>query len=411
MNRLTLIFLYLLLADGALSVVDIVMKFDHPGAIPGAIAIALSVLLLLYAALLFVLMVFTPRLSKRILLAPIIFIGICFLWLALLGGKGAMLFSLVEIVLAAGLLVAFHWRPEGKPSIRDLTQTRPGFTFKNFFLTGLLNAALALCFLAGTLLGLGQKARLRFENSTGRYVTIRPAGLTLEERTFRHDDKEIRLIGMIHIARADFYDEVAKTLPADSTAVVLLEGVTDHSGEMPGKLDYANVARLLGITSQRNSSFSKQADQGLEETRESEARGTKPKNLEYRSADVDLSDFTPETIEFMGVVGRIFASRDLPNALREYSQSASMLEHDMPYVKPDILDKRNAHLLDEIKQALEDHQTVIVPWGAQHMPGIQKAIQDLGFVETSRAQHTAVLFKNKALVNLITLLDQLPGEP
>lgn len=407
MNRLTTIFLYLFLVDGALSVANTLANLHPLGTITGI----LSVVVLVYAAFLFAAMVFTPRLSKRILLPPIVFIGVGLLWFILMGGKGETLFSLVEIILAAGLLIAFNHRTAGKPAISDLAKSRPGFTLKNFLLTGLMNVALTLCFLASLLLALGQKARLGFEDSTGRYVAIRPGGIALEERTFRHDGKEIRLIGMIHIARPGFYDEVAKTLPTDSSGIVLLEGVTDHGGEMPGKLDYANIARLLGIASQKNSSFSKQADQGLEETRESEASGTKPKNLEYRSADLDLSDFTPETVEFISVVGRIFACRDLPSALKEYSQSAPTLEHDIPFVKPDILDKRNAHLLDEIKQALDAHTIIVVPWGAQHMPAIEKAIQEWGFVETSRARHTAVLFKNKALVTLITLLDRLPGEP
>lgn len=63
-----------------------------------------------------------------------------------------------------------------------------------------------------------------------------------------------------------------------------------------------------------------------------------------------------------------------------------------------------------MRQSLETHNLVIVPWGAKRMPGLQKEIKTWGFVETGRARHQAFYFHNKTLISFISLLDRIPGE-
>ena len=49
-----------------------------------------------------------------------------------------------------------------------------------------------------------------------------------------------------------------------------------------------------------------------------------------------------------------------------------------PQKRPDILLKRNEHLLKELRERLPESDNFIIPWGAVHMPGIAKEIQKSG---------------------------------
>ena len=52
-----------------------------------------------------------------------------------------------------------------------------------------------------------------------------------------------------------------------------------------------------------------------------------------------------------------------------------------------------------------------MPWGAAHLPAIQKQIEEWGFVETKRDRHMAVNCQNKPLIALLFLIDRLPNDP
>jgi hypothetical protein len=58
----------------------------------------------------------------------------------------------------------------------------------------------------------------------------------------------------------------------------------------------------------------------------------------------------------------------------------------------DILDHRNVHLIGAIEEALTSHDFVVVPWGAMHLPAIEKQLVDWGFVESHRSQRRALNF-------------------
>jgi len=410
MHKLTTFFLYAFVTDGLLSVVDAMVRQNTPGALPGSLALSFSFALLLLGFLLFVGMAFTPRLSKRLLLPPILFLGFSVVWGVLFGDHDQLTLSLAEIFLGLGLIVGFWQRSETQSGIQDFTSTRPFFTFKNFAFTVLLNGAFSTGMLFIIVLSLTQKVRGAFEDSTGRYVTIQPSGISLEEKTFQRGDKEIRLISMIHIAKSGFYDDVAQTLPATSTAVVLLEGVSDRKHRLQGSFDYSHLAQLLGFGSQKTSSFQKKASEGLKESRAIEAAGESPTKVQYQNADIDLAEFSPETIRWMQALGTMLKCSNFQEAYQKYSESKATFEQDPAGVFADILDKRNEHLLSEIQQAIPTHSVIVVPWGAQHMPGVQKQIEAWGFVETQRAQRQAIHFQNKTLISFLSLAERIPDD-
>jgi hypothetical protein len=56
----------------------------------------------------------------------------------------------------------------------------------------------------------------------------------------------------------------------------------------------------------------------------------------------------------------------------------------------DILDRRNEHLFTEIESALDDYERVVVPWGALHLPAVERTVIDWGFEERSRELHELI---------------------
>jgi uncharacterized protein YbaP (TraB family) len=58
----------------------------------------------------------------------------------------------------------------------------------------------------------------------------------------------------------------------------------------------------------------------------------------------------------------------------------------------DLLLKRNEHLLKELRERLPHADHFVVPWGAMHMPGIEKEIQKSGFKLIETHDHVSIRF-------------------
>lgn len=407
MQQLATFFLYAILVDGVLSVMDLLSRNHALGGGPNFLAVTASLVVLLLSLGLFTTMVFTPRLPRRLILPPILFLAFTLVWDVIFGTGDQLLFSVAESLLALGLLVGYR-KPEGS-GLHPFAQDRPALSLRHFLVTAPLHLAIAGVVGGLLVLGLAQRLRVRLEDSLDRYVTVQSDGISLEERTFRRGEKEIRLVSMIHVAKNGFYDDVAKALPAGSHAVVLLEGISDRGHQMDENLDYSKFADWLGMSSQKESSFARKAAKGMAQTRAAESEANPAEALEYRNGDIDLEELSPGTIRWIRAFAYVLDSRSIGEALQKYKASKQTLEADTEAVYADILEKRNRHLLGEMRKTLESHQVIIVPWGAKHMPGLQKAIQEWGFVETGRARRQALQFQNKALISFISLMNRLPS--
>ena len=62
----------------------------------------------------------------------------------------------------------------------------------------------------------GEQSRPRLSTQIellmGCYVRVRPDGIYLVERQFQSGDREVRLAGMMHVARREFYSGVLPPL-------------------------------------------------------------------------------------------------------------------------------------------------------------------------------------------------------
>ncbi len=378
-RRLTLLFLSLLLFDGlvaaASGLAPALLRLHFLASWPTTF-----VGIVLFAGL-----AFTRRLSIRVLLPAILFS----IWLTICGAfpfrlddpiAGTIGVGIAQVIVA---VITFAFTLD-----RPLDHRLPGFRWQRFALV----AALACVFVPLTLavasiniFAAGVTAR------TGGFAKLRPSGLYLEERRFERDGKEIRLVGMIHIAQNGFFDSVADSVDGSGPAIVLLEGVTDNDGLLERGFSYQGLAELLGAIPQEATRMTPAPE---EEAEGDPAETTVEGDIHYHRADVDIASFRPETIAVLNALGAFLADPANPDSL------AALRGPDSPLRRPnaqtelleDIVTGRNVHLLNEIDTALAAHDLVIVPWGAMHLPEIEARLLDGGFREVSRTARPAFLF-------------------
>jgi uncharacterized protein YbaP (TraB family) len=200
-------------------------------------------------------------------------------------------------------------------------------------------------------------AHLAVAHFTHEFLELNVDGITSTARTYvRADGKSVHLIPMMHIGDARFYAQLSQNFPSNS--VILLEGVTDEKRHLKHKLSYRRAAESLGL--------------------EEQLENFEPAQGNARRADVDADQFAPTTLELLNLVAAIYSKGpSLPLFLELVSKGQDPRLADQLW--RDLLIARNEHLLNEIEAGLVETGTVMVPWGAAHMPGLAAGIQKAGF--------------------------------
>jgi hypothetical protein len=200
-------------------------------------------------------------------------------------------------------------------------------------------------------------AALAIQHSTAGFLALRPAGFTVQVRKYvRNDGKTVLLVPMAHIGEADFYRKLSRSFPTNS--VVLMEGVTDDKNLLTNRISYKRMAATLGLSEQQ--------------------REFKPVEVEMVSADVDVSQFTSNTIGLLNLVMLVHArglTAETVSALVGFTAPPHLEEQ----VLDDLVRKRNEHVLQVLHDKLPGPNPLVVPWGVAHMPGIAEGITASGF--------------------------------
>lgn len=208
------------------------------------------------------------------------------------------------------------------------------------------------------------------DHFTDGFMALHPGGFSVQVRTYaRADGKTIELFPMAHVADAGFYQQVERTFPTNS--VILMEGVTDSQNLLTNKISYARMAKTLGLAEQH--------------------KAFEPTRGRLVPADVDVDTFSTDTIQLLNLVMLIHVKGVTPEnlaQLMDYSPSPKMQDELMD----DLLHNRNRHLVKEIKAYLPEANHIMVPWGVAHMPGIAKAIQELGLRLVDSENYTVIRF-------------------
>ncbi|MEJ2471430.1 MAG: hypothetical protein P8Y96_09955 [Desulfuromonadales bacterium] len=405
MRRLANLYILLFVIDGALSLGAEWLAFQglpDAGLAPlrvviNQIVIALS--LVIYAAL-----AIDRRLPKRILL-PLCGYA-CWSALALWPLSGVIDRAELPLVAAAaqlGLVALLLVFRRGRLLLPEAAFRSPLFSWRNTLWFTLINLLLLPVLLVFGTLAL---ANVYLESQTAGFLRISPVGIYMAERSYQRGTQDIRLAGMMHIGKADYYQNLTESIPTEET-IILAEGVTDRDGLLEHDFDYAQLARLLGLRSQLTMQIDgrRVALENLGER--TSIRGGQP---DIALADIDLSRFDPQTIEFLNVLGQtLFGDASLPAGLTQYNDwvNDNMTPERIETVMTDLIEKRNASLIAGMRRALPYYDTIIIPWGAMHMPGIQAAVLQDGFVLQTTRERLSLDFRQLPYDQLWQILSRL----
>jgi hypothetical protein len=334
-----------------------------------------------FAFVLYLLMAFAPRLPKRVLLPPIIFLPISLvaamplpLYVGLERAMVILAWAQVALGIFAFLLIRLTTRPR-RWLFTAAAMEGPAISLGHILRFVAINALMIPLVIFYCAFCVAQT----INHYSAGFLHLGIRGLQTEEREYVRGNKRVTLIGMVHIANAKFYQEVRASIQKPGT-VLLSEGVSDtnhvlrtfHSGS------YKKLAKAVGLVEQD--------------------RAVVP-NISVLRADVDCSEFSKTTVLVLNTVGSSLQKIDTGNATRLWAslirnflfeQPVELEWKDMEVLYRDVVQNRNACCLSRIETAVKNHDRVVIPWGAMHMPGLEKGVLEKGFVLASRKKCSVV---------------------
>jgi hypothetical protein len=388
------LFLIMFLSDGVISVFDELLSLFSVEALADLRNFFASAVILT-AVPMYLCLGIDKRLPKRGFLPIILFLFGCPL--------ASWCFPSLSGSRTYGLLVAFsqvflcvlpivHFRKIG---VNNLLMTKAMFrstffSFRNTLLFGVAN--LFIIPIALVLLALSA-ADSFLENKTSGYMRLAPDGIYMTERVYRHDNKTIRLVGMIHVGEKEYYDDLVGSVWPGRT-LVLAEGVTDKKKLLKNKFGYGKMAGFFGLTSQEKLHFKGRLIEAGE-TEERGFEGGESGTADILRADVDISAFHPSTINFLNTYGRYLNdSASFAGALKEFKTWANrnVTPEMNKTLMDDILYLRNREVIRHLEKALCRYDTIVIPWGALHMTEIEESVLRRGFVLQEERRRMSINF-------------------
>jgi hypothetical protein len=357
------LFVWIYLVDAVVSLADDSLGLANIHALT-TFRLLTGFVALFMSLLVYVLMAFMPVIPKR-WFVPLALSGLVLMLVDLpLGiyyyqqaGLVSWLTSLFQVVF--GLVVLYGLKNFaggrlGWPLIPAARLAGPGFGWRNLVafiganLLGLLPAMVLYLYLCTS---------MTIAHFSDGFLTLHPGGFTVQARKYvRNDGKTIQLFPMSHVADADFYRDITRAFPSNS--IILMEGVTDEQHLLTNEISYKRLAKSLGLAEQHEA-FA-------------------PKWGKIVRADVDIDQFSTNTIAVLNLA-MLIHTHGL-NSLNPQDLMSYTTTPDLPdELINDLLRKRNAHLLAEVRNHLTQTDYIIIPWGAAHMPGIAQGIQKEGF--------------------------------
>jgi hypothetical protein len=357
--------LVVFLTSAALGVFDDTLLLFDRRELSGVRALAV-LLALLVGVPLFLMMAVFPRIPKRFFMPVALFIpvtSVAVLPLLVYFHEHARWIGLAVslIHLALALWIPWRLRRGGRiawPLVDDSQLAARPFRWGHFASVTATGALVIAPLLAG---GVLFSAKLAVDHFSAGFVAIKPSGVSMQVRRYVRDDgRSVWLVPMSHVGESSFYQNLSASFPQD--AVVLMEGVSDQKRLLPRDGGYSKMAEAIGVVEQQEA--------------------FKPPGR-LVAADMDMSEFSPATIEMLKTAMMIHSkgltAETLPHFLKPAPEGLERKLFD------DILTKRNRHLLKILHDHLPQAAHIVVPWGAAHMPEIAREIEKSGFrVEETR---------------------------
>ena len=174
---------------------------------------------------------------------------------------------------------------------------------------------------------------------------------------------------------------------------------------------YGKVADLLGLDSQEKLRFPGRLIEAESLDLPLSAEVGTPDILR---ADLDLQDFDPRTIEVLNAIGTyLLNSSSLSSGYREFSQWAeqNITPETNQVLMDDLIKKRNQAVLSYLPKGLEKYRTLLIPWGALHMPGLEEAVKERGFSLQDSRERLSIDFASLPYGRLVENIIDAAGRP
>ena len=385
------LFLIAFAMDASLTLADALTRLVFDSGLLAVVRNLGAIPALVLAPVVAVLLPFLPGLPLRAFLPALVFLA----WA--LGGAmplplwpperhSGLVLAALQATIALLAFVAIRWR-SGTWWVRA-----PDLASKPFrplrALAMVVAAALLVPAALATYGALSVAATL--ERATNGFMRFDLRGVVASEREYARGDRRVRLVGLMHVGEDDAYRDLVASFEGGD--VILAEGVSDRDGRLREGLAYERMAQPLGLVVQPS------IEEALSDLEDGDASPESGPQIVH--ADVDMDDLSDETIAFLRALSQVFASADLSTGLARARELVATLDAAAERrVVQDLVERRNAHLIDELDAALREHPSIIVPWGALHLPAIERALLDRGFEKT--AEHSRRLVRYATVIGAL----------
>ena len=348
---------------------------------------ASSVILAFFVSFWLFAAIFTPVFPKRVVIAAsvLIVLRIGMGWpfnYFLENTPAAQVVSGLTFVLAAFYLFASLKK-------RLKIGTRPGFRLKHtvgMLAFWVVSGVVSLFPLAlGVLQGL--------DNFAGSYTDLSPRGLSLKERVFEKNGRKVRLTGMVHIADPSFYQNLTlrQPIPASERHLVLTEGVSDENKILPEAFasgeTYARVAQSLGLEPQLEP---KAEGQGQPQESADKHLPREIRGVTYLNADLDVSELEQK---HQDLLVELLSFLDGAEFHEMFMMPEGLTAEDInDLFMVGLIQKRNDRLMTVLNEQLPHFDEVHIPWGAAHLPDVEKRLLSEGYQLMEETDHPAIDF-------------------
>ncbi len=360
------------------------MATTHPTMYAARLTLALAVVGA--SVLMPFLLLFVPQLRKSPFLAPIAFsvvaafgrflTGLSLEWFVIVQPfVAAASFILVKLTTGAWLLSAARL-----PRKRHLVARTVFATLVTIVALPLTLAGLVVLILLGTL-----------ERQTGGYLDVTMSGIDVHETVMTKADHTVVLKPMLHFGEGDFYRTLFEGIPPGS--LVLAEGITDHQKRLLAFPSASKVADVLGLAHQPDPRAMLPAPSvnpahSVESDPQPTIAATPP---DVVNADVDAAEFSDATLVMLRDVAGIYDSDSIIEFVRRMF-ARNRPRQEFALLKRELVDMRNAKLLATFDERAAQHTTIVIPWGAMHMPGLEAGLEERGYHVDARRTRPVVRF-------------------
>ena len=392
-------FLIAFLIDASLSVVDefLSIYFEVDGLT--LVRAYFAYFVLLFSIPIYISLGIHARLPKRIFIPLIVFIYWVTFYpypMSLFMEGRVLTFTLSATQLFLGITSILYIRFSNKGSwlLTKESVAGPIFSGKNTAIFLACNAALIPVLVVLVLYAVLSYSIVQM--SAG-FIRMDLDGIHMAEKVYHKEDQNIRLVSMVHIGEQSYYDELNDSFISSET-IVLTEGVTDRDGLIESFPSYTKLASLLGLSSQSDMQLEGnqiEHDYVGEDSFNDEYDETLPDVPTFVRADIDTRDLSDETISFLNNLGEKMNSGDsIVDGIVNYFSwaNANMTPEVEERIWTELVNKRNDKVLAYLDEALFDYNQVVIPWGAMHMPGIERAVLAKGFTQGRIKEHLAIEF-------------------